>query len=294
MPDPEAPAVEAQAKPGNPSLLRFEDVSVVYDDPAAGEPQTVLNHISFDVHGGETRIILGAAASGKTVLLKTAMALIRPTSGKVFLFDEDVTSKKEAELFEIRSRVGILFQEGALFDSMTIAQNVAYPLLNQKAISSSMPREKMEQAVRDSLSFVELEQTMEKYPSELSGGMRRRAAIARAVVTKPPLLLYDSPTAGLDPITAHTIMALIVKERDVDNTTALVVTHRYQDGNLVANFRYNPDSGMLDPTGKSGTNTVFMVLKEGSLIFEGHQGELEASRDSYISKFVKRPEESAA
>ena len=128
---------------------------------------------------------------------------------------------------------------------MTIAQNVAYPLLNQKAIQ--MPREKMEPAVRDSLRFVELEQTMEKYPSELSGGMRRRAAIARAVVTKPPLLLYDSPTAGLDPITAHTIMALIIKERDVDNTTALVVTHRYQDGNLVANFRYNPDSGRLDP-----------------------------------------------
>ena len=141
----------------------------------------------------------------------------------------------------------MLFQESALFDSMTIAQNVAYPLLNQKAIK--MPREKMEPAVRDSLRFVELEQTMEQYPSELSGGMRRRAAIARAVVTEPPLLLYDSPTAGLDPITAHTIMALIIKERDVDNTTALVVTHRYQDGNLVANFRYNPDSGRLDPAG---------------------------------------------
>src|SRR5690348_18331348 len=106
---------------------------------------------------------------------------------------------------------------------------------------------------------------MEKFPSELSGGMRRRVAIARAVVTKPPLLLYDSPTAGLDPITAHTIMALIIKERDVDNTTALVVTHRYQDGNLVANFRYNPDSGRLDPAMKTGTNTIFMVLREGQI-----------------------------
>jgi phospholipid/cholesterol/gamma-HCH transport system ATP-binding protein len=163
-----------------------------------------------------------------------------------------------------------------------------------------MPRDKMESAVRDSLRFVELEQTMERYPSELSGGMRRRAAIARAVVNKPPLLLYDSPTAGLDPITAHTIMALIIKERDVDNTTALVVTHRYQDGNLVANFRYNPDSGRLDPmarsgtTGKTGTNTVFMVLRDGRLIFEGNQADLEASADSYISKFVKRPERDAA
>jgi phospholipid/cholesterol/gamma-HCH transport system ATP-binding protein len=148
--------------------------------------------------------------------------------------------------------------------------------------------------VRDSLRFVELEQTMEKYPSELSGGMRRRVAIARAVVTKPPLLLYDSPTAGLDPITAHTIMALIIKERDVDNTTALVVTHRYQDGNLVANFRYNPESGRLDPASDAGTNTIYMVLREGSLIFEGKQAELESSTDSYISKFVKRPEKDAA
>jgi phospholipid/cholesterol/gamma-HCH transport system ATP-binding protein len=276
------------------SPLRFENVSVVFDDPKRGEPQTVLDNISFDVRPGQTRIILGAAASGKTVLLKTSMALVRPVSGRIFLFGEDITGKKEAELFAIRSRVGMLFQEGALFDSLTIAQNVAYPLLNQPGTAHKMARDKMELAVRDSLRFVELEQTMEKYPSELSGGMRRRAAIARAVVTKPPLLLYDSPTAGLDPITAHTIMALIVKERDVDNTTALVVTYRYQDGNLVANFRYNPDSGMLDPAGKKGTDTVFMVLKEGSLIFEGNQTELEASTDPYIAKFVKRPEEDAA
>jgi phospholipid/cholesterol/gamma-HCH transport system ATP-binding protein len=186
----------------------------------------------------------------------------------------------------------MLFQESALFDSMTVAQNVAYPLLNQKAIV--MPRDKMEPAVRSSLSFVELEHTMEKYPSELSGGMRRRVAIARAVVTNPPLLLYDSPTAGLDPITAHTIMALIVKERDANNTTALVVTHRYQDGNLVANFRYNPKSGRLDPVGPDGTKTIFMLLKEGRLVFEGSQTELEACSDSYVAKFVKRPEREAA
>ena len=271
------------------SLLRFEKVTVVFDDG-----QRVLDEMSFDVREGETRIILGAAGSGKTVLLKTAMGLIRASAGRVFLFDEDVTKKPETGLFDVRSKIGMLFQESALFDSMTIAQNVAYPLLNQKAIQ--MPREKMEPAVRDSLRFVELEQTMERYPSELSGGMRRRAAIARAVVNKPPLLLYDSPTAGLDPSTAHTIMALIIKERDVDNTTALVVTHRYQDGNLVANFRYNPDSGRLDPVraGKTGTNTVYMVLREGRLAFEGNQADLEASADPYISKFVKRPEKDAA
>jgi phospholipid/cholesterol/gamma-HCH transport system ATP-binding protein len=269
------------------SLLRFENVTVVFSDGTKA-----LDNVSFDLREGETRIILGAAGSGKTVLLKAAMGLVRATAGKVYLFDEDATNKPEVQLFDLRSKIGMLFQESALFDSMTVAQNVAYPLLNQKAIK--MPHEKMEPAVRDSLRFVELEQTMEKFPSELSGGMRRRVAIARAVVNKPPLLLYDSPTAGLDPITAHTIMALIIKERDVDNTTAVVVTHRYQDGNLVANFRYNPDSGRLDPAGISGTRTVFMVLQEGRLVFEGDQATLESSSDPYISKFVKRPEKNAA
>jgi phospholipid/cholesterol/gamma-HCH transport system ATP-binding protein len=269
------------------SLLRFENVTVVFNDGTKA-----LDNVSFDLREGETRILLGAAGSGKTVLLKAAMGLVPTTSGKVYLFDEDATNKPEVQLFDLRSKVGMLFQESALFDSMTVAQNVAYPLLNQKAIK--MPREKMEPAVRDSLRFVELEQTMEKFPSELSGGMRRRVAIARAVVNKPPLLLYDSPTAGLDPITAHTIMALIIKERDVDNTTAVVVTYRYQDGNLVANFRYNPDSGRLDPAGKAGTGTIFMVLQEGRLVFEGDQVSLESSGDPYISKFVKRPEKDAA
>jgi len=269
------------------SIVRFDNVSVEFEGGVRA-----LDGVSFDVREGETRIILGAAGSGKTVLLKTAMVLNRAAEGRVFLFDEDVTRKPEHELFDIRTKVGMLFQESALFDSMTIAQNVAYPLLNQR--TNRMPRERMEPAVRSSLRFVELEQTLEKYPSELSGGMRQRVAIARAVVTKPPLLLYDSPTAGLDPITAHTIMALIVKERDVDNTTALVVTHRYQDGNLVANFRYNPDSGRLDAAGEAGTNTIFMVLREGRLIFEGKQTDLEASSDPYISRFVKRPERDEA
>ena len=275
------------------SLLRFENVGVIF-----GDGTQALDGVSFEMHEGETRILLGAAGSGKTVLLKAALGLVPTTSGKVFLFGEDISGKKEAQLYDLRSKVGMLFQESALFDSMTVAQNVAYPLLNQKAIG--MPREKMEPAVRDSLRFVELEQTMDRYPSELSGGMRRRVAIARAVVNKPPLLLYDSPTAGLDPITAHTIVALIIKERDVDNTAAIVVTHRYQDGNLIANFRYNPKSGRLDPIeragpqAKTGTNTVFMVLREGRLIFEGNQALLEASADDYVTKFVKRPEKDAA
>jgi phospholipid/cholesterol/gamma-HCH transport system ATP-binding protein len=286
--NPDAKTNGSEAGDAEATLLRFDNVGVVFPDGTRA-----LDGVSFDMKEGQTRILMGAAGSGKTTLLKAAMGLVPATRGKVYLFGEDITGKREVDLYVVRSRIGMLFQESALFDSMTIAQNVAYPLLNQPAID--MPREKMEPAVRDSLRFVELEQTMERFPSELSGGMRRRVAIARAVVSKPPLLLYDSPTAGLDPITAHTIMALIIKERDVDNTTAIVVSYRYQDGNLVANFRYNPDSGRLDPLvrtgpGASAGNTVFMVLREGRLVFEGNQADLESSADPYVSKFVKRPE----
>ena len=260
------------------SILRFEHVSVRFDEVIA------LNDVSFDVRRGQTRIILGAAGSGKSVLLKASTGLVPVASGNVFLFDQQTTNLPEEEMYAVRSRVGMAFQESALFDSMTIAQNVAYPLLYQPSINSKPEHARAK--VKEALEFVELGQTLEKYPSELSGGMRRRAAIARAVVTKPPLLLYDSPTAGLDPITAHTIMALIIKERDVEDTTALVVTHRYQDGNLVANFRYNSHSGTLEPSRQSDS-TRFMVMREGRLIFEGEQDELEASKDPYIGKFVK-------
>ncbi len=265
------------------SVLQFEDVTVRFDEV------TALDKVSFSVVEGETCILLGAAGSGKTVILKTAMGLVQPLSGRVLLFGQDISCLTEEELLRIRGKVGMLFQESALFDSLTIEQNVAYPLLNQSAFQTD--RKDVRPKVNESLNFVELGQTLKQYPSELSGGMRRRAAIARAVVTKPPLLLYDSPTAGLDPITAHTIMALIIKERDLDNTTALVVTHRYQDGNLVANFRYNPNSKELQPVVPgSETRTKFMVLREGRLIFEGDQPELEGSADPYILKFVKQSE----
>jgi phospholipid/cholesterol/gamma-HCH transport system ATP-binding protein len=266
-------------------ILRFDDVSVVFDDV------TALSHVSFQAFEGESRVILGAAGSGKTVLLKTALALIRPSSGKVFVLGQDVTVMSERQLFPVRSRIGMLFQESALFDSLTIEENVAYPLHNQKAIRC--PPGEVHSRVAEALKFVELGGTLEKFPSELSGGMRRRAAIARAVVTDPPLILYDSPTAGLDPITANTIMELLIKERDVAHTTTLVVTYRYQDGDLMAKFRYNSNKGGLEPAHNGDApsgSTTFMVLREGRVVFEGNQDLLEQSQDPYVSKFVKRRE----
>ena len=264
-------------------VLEFDNVTVSFGDV------TALRSVSFAAYEGESRIILGAAGSGKTVLLKAALGLVQPDSGTIRAFGRDLSAMREEELFEIRSRIGMLFQESALFDSLTVAENVAYPLVNQKSIHC--PPEEVLPRVTQALEFVELGGTLEKWPSELSGGMRRRAAIARAVVTAPPLILCDSPTAGLDPITAHTIMALIIKERDVARTTTLLVTHRYQDGALMANFRYNPEQGLLEHVGvadHSHTSTVFMVLCEGRLAFEGNQESLEQSRDPYILHFVKQ------
>jgi phospholipid/cholesterol/gamma-HCH transport system ATP-binding protein len=274
----------SQPASGAKCILRFEGVSLRFDETPA------LENVSFGMQAGETRLILGAAGSGKTTLLKTAIGLLKPDSGRITLFDEDVTNMPERALFDIRSRVGVLFQEGGLFDSMTVAENVSYPLVNRA--SSSVKPEEADARVRDTLRFVELEKTLDKFPSELSGGMRRRVGIARAVVTNPPLVLYDSPTAGLDPITANTIMALIAKERDISNTANLIVTHRYQDGQLMANFRYNSDSGHLEAVSRNGAGgppphaTTFMVMNQGRLVFEGSQAELEASRDEYVAKFV--------
>ena len=213
--------------------LKFERVTVSFEDKPA------LDDISFEAPAGSTWILFGAAGSGKTVLLKTALGLIKPNSGKVYVFDQEISGMREEELFGIRTKMGMLFQEGGLFDSLTIEDNVAYPLLNQESIRCTP--EEVERRVRDTLRFVELEGTLAKFPSELSGGMRRRVGVARAVVTDPPLVLFDSPTAGLDPITANTIIKLIVKQRDVKHTTTLLVTHRYQNGNLLANFHSLPD-----------------------------------------------------
>jgi phospholipid/cholesterol/gamma-HCH transport system ATP-binding protein len=268
--------------------LAFVDINLTFGD------NRVLRDVSFEVHPGQTLVLLGAAGSGKTVLLKVALGLLKPDSGRILLFGKDVTDYAERDWFDMRSHIGVLFQEGGLFDSLTIEENVSYPLLYQRTLRC--PPDDVQGRVEESLKFVELGHTLAKFPSELSGGMRRRVGIARAVITEPALLLYDSPTAGLDPITATTIMALIVKGRDVRRATTLMATHRYQDGQILAKYRYDSQTGWLAPAepGNNGngasaaSQTRYMVLREGTLAFLGSPEELEASTDSYVSKFVHR------
>jgi phospholipid/cholesterol/gamma-HCH transport system ATP-binding protein len=260
--------------------LAFDDISLRFEET------TVLKHISFELAGGETLVVLGAAGSGKTMLLKIALGLLRPSEGRLIVFGEDVTSYSERQWFDVRSRIGVLFQEGGLFDSLNIADNVAYPLENQPLLKC-LP-DQVRPKVEQSLEFVGLAQTLEKYPSELSGGMRRRAGIARAIVTLPELLLYDSPTAGLDPITANMIVALIAKGRDVRQTATVMVTQRYQDGEIMARFRYDAGAGELRPVQGNGdsTRTRYLVLEEGRIVFLGTPQELEACTDPYVVKFI--------
>ena len=268
------------------SIVRFEDVSLAFGETKA------LDRVSFEIQAGETLVVFGAAGSGKTVMLKVALGLVRPDSGRVWLFGREISRLGEQELFAMRARVGMLFQEGGLFDSMTIEENVAYPLENQPSLAAlvrangNSGARPLDDRVRESLRFVELERTLDKFPSELSGGMRRRVGIARAVVTEPALVLYDSPTAGLDPITANTIIALILKERDLRNTATIMVTHRFQDGQWMANFRYNPNSGEIEAAGEEhSVTTRFLVMNHGRLVFEGPESQLLASQDPYVQKF---------
>ena len=271
-------------------ILEFKDVSLKFGDTWA------LRNVSLGLSPGETRIIFGAAGAGKTTLLKAVIGLVQVDTGGIELFGRDVTSATETALFPLRSRAGVLFQEGGLFDSLTVGENVEYPLLNQRTNASGLLTADVESRVREALRFVELEHTFNQFPSELSGGMRRRVGIARAIVTEPPLVLYDSPTAGLDPITANTIMALVAKERDVRNSASLIVTHRYQDGEIMSDFRYDQqDEDLVKLEGDNNAalrnRTKFIVMKEGQVVFFGAKQELEASGDEYVRKFIRHGDE---
>jgi phospholipid/cholesterol/gamma-HCH transport system ATP-binding protein len=267
---------ESQVHPDAPAV-RFEDVSIGF------EGKDVLEHISFEVRRGETRILLGPAGVGKSVLLKLADGLFKPDSGRIFVFGFEVSAMPEEELFRLRESIGMVFQESALFDSLTVRDNVGYRLIQEH-----VPDDEIDHRVSEALRFVELEQTMTKLPAELSGGMRRRVAIARAIITKPELILYDSPTGGLDPITSTTIIDLIIKQRDVSRTSSILVTHRLQDAFMLATHRFNKDTGEIAalPENQTVPSTSFLVLHQGKLVFDGSTHDLVHSDDTFLKQYL--------
>src|ERR1700685_4178026 len=258
--------------------IEFENVSIAFDD------KVVLQNISFRLAHGETKAVFGVAGSGKSTMLKLAIGLLRPDSGRIFVLGEEVTRMSEQELFQLRRRVGMVFQESALFDSLKVYENVAFRLM-EEGISA----QEIEQRVREVLRFVELEQTYDMFPSELSGGMRRRVAIARAIITQPEVLLYDSPTGGLDPVTSNTIVELIMKQRDVYKTSALLVTHRLQDAFVMATHQFDKQTNQMHalPPGMRGeVPMAFLILRDGKVIFDGDAHELAQSKDEYIREYI--------
>lgn len=247
-----------------------------------------MHGLSFDVYPRETLVLLGETGTGKTLSLKMAAGLMRPQQGEISVFGRKVSEMPEKELLAFRREIGFVFQEGALFDSMTVEENVAYRLREEH-----VAEDEIEPKVREALRFVELEHAIDLVPSELSGGMRRRVSIARALITRPPIVLYDSPTAGLDPVTSQTIITLILRLRDTYGVTALLATHRLQDGFALANFYFDAKSNRVLPNDKKTTakvepdsNTRFVVLRDGKVFFQGRTEELAEAKDSYLKRFL--------
>lgn len=261
------------------NAIVFEDVSIAFED------KPVLDGISFRLAKGETKAIFGVAGSGKSTILKLALGLLKPDAGHIYVLGDDVTQMSEDALFDLRRKIGMVFQESALFDSLTVRENVAFRLLEEGNVSE----EEVEKPVREALSFVELEDTVDKFPAELSGGMRRRVAIARAIITHPEILLYDSPTGGLDPVTSTTIIQLIVKQRDVYKTSSLLVTHRLQDAFMMATHYFDRKANEMRPLPPGARGEVpmaFLILRDSKVIFDGDVHELAESKDEYIKEYI--------
>jgi len=251
------------------------------------EDKLVLLDVSFQVGRGETLVLLGVTGAGKSVLLKLLLGLLKPDSGRILIEGQDLVPLSENELSLVRRRMGIVFQEGALFDSLSVYENVAYRLREE----GERDEGKIESRVREVLRFVELEDAIDKMPAELSGGMRRRVSVARAIITNPLIMFYDSPTAGLDPVTAHAINVLIAKLRDTQGVSSIVVTHRLQDAFVLSNYVFSPEkqgliaartdgrSGRIDPT-------RFLVLRDGKVYFHGTREEFVLAQDTYLRKFL--------
>lgn len=281
---PQNPAVPSTDESAPPIV--FSDVRLGFDGI------DVLRGVSFQVAPRETLVLLGETGTGKTLTLKLAAGLLCPIQGSVEVLGQSVSSMPERELLSFRQRIGFVFQEGALFDSMTVGDNVAYRLREER-----VEEEAVDQRVRQVLSFIELEHTIDQLPSDLSGGMRRRVSIARALINRPEIVLYDSPTAGLDPMTSQTIINLILRLRDVYGVTSLLATQRVQDGFALANFRFDPASKRVVRVVKDGDSparegslpaaaTRFIVYRQGRIYFEGSAEELADSQDPYLQRFL--------
>ena len=263
----------ATSSSGSHPAITFEKVRIGFEE---GD---ILRGVSFQVQERETLVLLGETGTGKTLSLKLAAGLLRPSEGAIEVLGKEISTMRERELLEFRRHIGFVFQEGALFDSMTVGDNVAYRLMED-----GVKGDELESRVLEVLRFVELEHTVDLFPSELSGGMRRRVSIARALINQPPIVLYDSPTAGLDPVTSQTIITLILRLRDAYGVTALLATQRLQDGFALANFRFDPATKKVVHNVSNGNAaagakmaaTRFLVLREGAVYFEGGQEELAA------------------
>jgi phospholipid/cholesterol/gamma-HCH transport system ATP-binding protein len=273
MNDQEAAERIAQGVP----IVEFDNVSLGFED------HQVLKGVSFKVGHGETRMILGPSGGGKSVLMKLANGLLLPDTGDVRILGWSLLTMSQRDLFAMRAHIGMVFQESALFDSLNVEDNVAYRLVEEH-----VPPKETHERVCEALRFVELEKAIDKFPSELSGGMRRRVSIARAIISKPDLILYDSPTGGLDPITSNTIIELVVKQRDVSHTTSLLITHRLQDAFTMATHRYNQEVGHMEkiPNGGIDPNTRFLVLNEGQVVFDGTTLELAHTSDPWLKDYI--------
>jgi phospholipid/cholesterol/gamma-HCH transport system ATP-binding protein len=260
--------------------IEFQDVELAFDD------SVVLDGVSFTVRKGETKIILGRSGCGKSTIIRLILGLLKPDSGRILIDGEDITHYRETDMMPVRKKMGMVFQEGALFDSLPVFDNVAYRLLEQGASESEVERE-----VTRMLRFVDLEEAIDKMPNELSGGMRRRVGIARALVGAPSIVMFDEPTAGLDPPTARTICELAIKLRDLEDVASIFVTHEMTNLNyLSSEYAMVGEDGRV-AFGEEGTdlcliNTQVLMLRDGKIVFSGRDEELRASDDRFIQNFL--------